>query len=121
VLAGALAGLPRDWEEAATLDGAGLSTVMRRIVVPLSAGAAGSTLVILFVINWNQLLVPLVVAGVNVKTVPVAMVDFFTFERELDWPTAAAALIASLVPLLIVVVVFHRSLERFRLLEFIAR
>jgi ABC-type glycerol-3-phosphate transport system permease component len=117
VLASALINLPRDWEEAAMLDGAGLSTILRRIVVPLSSGAASATLVILFVINWNQLLIPLVVAGVSVKTVPVAMVDFFTFERELDWPTAAAALIASLVPLLIVVAVFHRSLERFRLWE----
>jgi ABC-type glycerol-3-phosphate transport system permease component len=117
VLASALLALPRDWEDAAMLDGAGLSTILGRIVVPLSAGAVASTLVILFVINWNQLLIPLVVAGVSVKTVPVAMVDFFTFERELDWPTAAAALIASLVPLLIVVVVFHRSLERFRLWE----
>lgn len=117
VLAGVLTGLPRDWEDAAMLDGAGLPTMLQRIVVPLSAGAIAATLVILFVINWNQLLIPLVVAGVEVKTVPVAMVDFFTFERELDWPTAAAALIASLVPLLIVVAVFHRSLERFRLWE----
>lgn len=121
VLAGTLASLPKDWEEAAMLDGAGVSTVVRRIVLPLSSEAAASTLVILFVINWNQLLIPLVVAGVNVKTVPVAMVDFFTFERELDWPTAAAALIASLVPLLIVVAVFHRSLERFRLWEVAAQ
>jgi hypothetical protein len=43
------------------------------------------------------------------------MSDFFTFERELDWPTAAAALITSLVPLALLVAVFHRLLERFKL------
>lgn len=46
---------------------------------------------------------------------PVAVSDFFTFERELDWPTAAAALIVSLAPLAVLVGVFHRLLERFTL------
>ena len=49
------------------------------------------------------LLVPLVMTSGQIKTIPVAMSDFFTFERELDWPTAAAALIVSLVPVTILV------------------
>jgi ABC-type glycerol-3-phosphate transport system permease component len=51
----------------------------------------------------------------GLKTVPVAMIDFFTFERELEWPTAAAALIISLIPVGILVMVFHRVLDRFAL------
>jgi hypothetical protein len=43
------------------------------------------------------------------------MSDFFTFERELEWPTAAAALIASLLPLIVFVTLAHRALERFGL------
>jgi ABC-type glycerol-3-phosphate transport system permease component len=71
--------------------------------------------VVLFVIDWNQLLIPLIVAGVDVQTVPVAMIDFFTFERELDWPTAAAALVVSTAPALIAIAVFNRFLGRFQL------
>jgi ABC-type glycerol-3-phosphate transport system permease component len=62
-----------------------------------------------------MLLVPLVLTGGEVKTVPVAMSDFFTFERELEWPVAAAALVVSLAPLAIVVAVFHRAVAAFRL------
>ena len=62
-----------------------------------------------------MLLVPLVLTSGQVKTVPVGMSDFFTFERELDWPTAAAALIVSLAPLALLVGLFHRVLESFRL------
>jgi ABC-type glycerol-3-phosphate transport system permease component len=62
-----------------------------------------------------MLLVPLVLAGVHIKTLPVAMIDFFTFERELDWSTAAAALIVSLVPLTLLVAVGYRLLDRFSL------
>ena len=115
VLRGFLAQLSPEWEEAAVIEGASSLRVLMRVVVPLSSGTLVATAAILFVLDWNLLLVPLVVAGVDVKTVPVAMVDFFTFERELDWPTAAAALTVSVLPLVIVLAAFHRLIERFTL------
>jgi multiple sugar transport system permease protein len=115
VLHGALAQLSQEWEEAAVLDGAGLYEVLRRVVFPLVAPSVAATAIVLFVLDWNMLLVPLVLTSGDIKTIPVAMSDFFTFERELDWPTAAAALIVSLAPLAVLVAVFHRLLERFRL------
>jgi multiple sugar transport system permease protein len=115
VLYGALAQLSPEWEEAAVLDGAGLGRVLGRVVLPLVAPSVAATAIVLFVIDWNMLLVPLVLTSGEVKTVPVAMSDFFTFERELDWPTAAAALMVSLAPLALLVAAFHGLLERFRL------
>jgi multiple sugar transport system permease protein len=115
VLYGALVQLSTEWEEAAWLDGAGIFSVIRRIVLPLVGPTVGATAIILFVLDWNLLLVPLVLTGGGLKTVPVAMIDFFTFERELEWPTAAAALIISLIPVAILVMVFHRVLDRFAL------
>ena len=115
VLYGQLSQLSTEWEEAAWLDGAGLGRVLRSVVIPLTRPAIAATAIVVFVLDWNLLLVPLVVTSVNVKTIPVAMVDFFTFERELEWPTAAAGLIVSLVPLTILVAVGHRLLDRFTL------
>jgi ABC-type glycerol-3-phosphate transport system permease component len=115
VLFGQLNGLSTEWEEAAWLDGAGLGRVLWNVVLPLVGPAVAATAIILFVLDWNLLLVPLVVASVDVKTIPVAMSDFFTFERELQWPTAAAALVISLVPLTILVAVGHRRLDTFTL------
>jgi multiple sugar transport system permease protein len=115
VLFGAVAQLSPEWEEAAVIDGAGLLRVLGQVVLPLLAPAVAATAIVVFVIDWNMLLIPLVLTAGDVKTVPVAMSDFFTFERELDWPTAAAALVVSLLPLTALVAVFHRLLERFRL------
>jgi multiple sugar transport system permease protein len=115
VLHGAVRQLPTDYEDAARLDGAGLAGVVGRVVVPLLAPSLAATAIVLFVISWNMVLVPLIVAGVTVRTLPVAMVDFFTFERELEWPVAAAALIVSLIPVAILVGIAHRPLDRFRL------
>jgi len=113
VLYGHLTQLSTEWEEAAWLDGAGLARVVSMVVVPMIAPALAATAIIVFVLDWNVLLIPLVLAGVEVKTLPVAMVDFFTFERELEWPTAAAALIISLAPVVILVALGHRLLDQF--------
>ncbi len=114
VLFGYLSNMSIESEEAARLDGATLIQVLHRIVVPTVAPGVAATAIIVFVLSWNQLLMPLLLAT-HVRTVPVAMIDFFTFERELDWPTAAAALIASLLPIGVFVAVAHRTLERFSL------
>jgi ABC-type glycerol-3-phosphate transport system permease component len=115
VLYGQLSQLSTEWEEAAHLDGAGLARVLWTVVLPMTGPAVAATAIVVFVLDWNLLLVPLVVASVDVKTIPVAMIDFFTFERELAWPTAAAGLIISLVPLTILVAVGYRLLDQFTL------
>jgi len=74
-----------------------------------------ATALVLFVLDWNMLLVPLVLTSGEIKTIPLGLSDFFTFERELDWPTAAAALIVSLAPVAALVGLFHRVLGRFSL------
>ena len=115
VLHGALRQLPTDWEEAALMDGSGLWRTLLQVVLPLVAPSVIATAIVVFVLDWNMLLVPLVLTAGEVKTVPVAMSDFFTFERELEWPSAAAALVISLAPVALLVGAFHRALGRFSL------
>jgi len=115
VLHGYLAQLSAEMEEAAILEGAGLGQVLAGMVLPLAAPGLAATGLIVFVLSWNQFLLPLVLTTSQVKTLPVAMSDFFTFERELEWPTAAAALMVSLLPLAVLVTAAHRALERFTL------
>ncbi len=115
VLFGYLRQIPSDLEEAARLDGATLIQVLWQVAAPLAAPGIAATLIVLFVLNWNLLIVPLVLTETHVRTIPVAMSDFFTFERELEWPVAAAVLITSLLPLAALVLAAHRALERFRI------
>lgn len=115
VLHSAVRQLSPEWEEAAVLDGAGLWRTLFGVVLPMITPSVVATAVVVFVLDWNLLLVPLVLTAGEIKTVPVAMSDFFTFERELDWPSAAAALVISLAPVAVLVAVFHRVLQRFSL------
>lgn len=115
VLHGYLTQVPLDMEESARLDGATGLQIIWNVALPLAAPGLAATAIIVFVLNWNLFLVPLVLTTSRIKSLPVAMSDFFTFERELEWPTAAAALIVSLLPLLSLVALTHRLLEQFSL------
>jgi len=115
VLYGYVKQLPSELEEAAHLDGAKLRQTLTRVVLPLTLSGTAATGIILFVLDWNQLLIPLVLTSGGLKVLPVAMSDFFTFERELDWPTAAAALTVALIPLVVFIGLAHRALEEFTL------
>jgi ABC-type glycerol-3-phosphate transport system permease component len=115
VLSAHLAAGSRETEEAARLDGASLPALLWNIVLPTAAPVVAATAIVLFVLDWNMLLIPLVLTGIDVRTLPVILTDFFTLERQVEWPTAAAALTISLVPLIILVGLLHRLLERFSL------
>ncbi len=114
VLYGYVARVPLELIEAAVLEGASVFRVLWQVVAPAVAPGLAATSLLVFVLNWNLLLVPLVLA-VNTKTIPVAIIDFFTLDRQVEWSTAAAALMVSLLPVVTLVAVAHRVLERFSL------
>lgn len=115
VLCGYLGHISVEFEEAARLDGATSWQILVQVMWPLALPGIAATSIILLVLNWNLFLVPLIIATGQIKTVPVAMSDFFTFERELEWPTAAAAMLTALLPLVVMVAVAHPWLEQFSL------
>jgi ABC-type glycerol-3-phosphate transport system permease component len=115
ILYGYLGQVSLEIEDAARLDGAGVWQILRWVTLPVIAPGMAATAIIIVVLSWNQLLVPLILTG-RVKTVPTKMIDFFAFERELEWPVAAAALVTSMLPIGIFVALAHRLLEQFQLL-----
>jgi multiple sugar transport system permease protein len=115
ILYGYLAQVPPELEQAARLEGATLWQILWRVVVPLTVSGVAATAVIVFVLNWNLLLVPMILSETQIKTIPILMTDFFRLEREIDWQSAAAVLTVSLAPLLALLAVTHRLLDHFTL------
>ncbi len=115
ILYGYLAQVPLELEDAARLEGASLLQVLWQVVAPVTIAGLAATTIIVFVLTWNVFVVPLAVTVQHVRTIPIALIDFFTFERELEWSTAAAALTVSLFPVIVLVALAHRVLDRFSL------
>jgi trehalose/maltose transport system permease protein len=104
LLAGFVREVPRAVEEAAALDGAGRITTLTRVVLPLIAPGAAAAGLLTFLMSWNELLFAYTFTATEAsRTVPVALA-LFPGVYEVPWgDIAAASMLASLPPIVIVV------------------
>ena len=104
LLTGFIREIPEELEEAAALDGAGRRQILRRIIVPLVAPGMASAGLLAFLASWNEFLFAYTfTASESSRTVPVALA-LFPGVFEVPWgDIAAASILASLPPVLIVI------------------
>ncbi|MCW2883557.1 MAG: polyol transport system permease protein [Streptosporangiaceae bacterium] len=95
-----LAEIPVAILEAASIDGAGLITVFRRVIIPISAPGIAATSLICFIFSWNEMLFARVLTGVRSTTAPVFLTSFVTSQGLFLAKVCAAAVAVSL-PVLI--------------------
>jgi ABC-type glycerol-3-phosphate transport system permease component len=70
-------GLPKDLEDAARIDGAGRFGIFWRVALPLARAPTIAATILLFTLNWNAFLWPLLVAfDESMKTMPVGIAAF---------------------------------------------
>jgi trehalose/maltose transport system permease protein len=103
LLAGFVREVPVAMEEAAQIDGAGRITTLTRVVLPLVAPGIASAGLLVFLMSWNELLFAYTFTATEAsRTVPVALA-LFPGVYEVPWADiAAASMLASLPPILIV-------------------
>ena len=103
LLAGFVREVPMAVEEAAQIDGAGRLATLGRVVLPLIAPGIASAGLLVFLMSWNELLFAYTfTASEASRTVPVALA-LFPGVYEVPWgDIAAASMLASLPPILIV-------------------
>lgn len=102
--------LPKDFEEAAFVDGANYFTIFWRIVLPLSQPALATLSIFSFMGLWNAYLFPLFVARrEEVMTLPVALATLQAGPRALtEWNIVMAGSVVAVLPLLILYAVAQK-------------
>ena len=95
-----LAEVPREILEAAEVDGAGLITVLLRIVAPIAIPGMAATALICFIFSWNEFMFAVNITATRAGTAPVFLVGFITNEGLFLARLCAAATLVSL-PVLI--------------------
>jgi multiple sugar transport system permease protein len=106
-------GIPRDLEEAATVDGATRFQILTGIIAPLLLPGIVVTTLFAFIMAWNEFFFALVVLqSPDLTTLPLKLAQFVGIEGIVRLgPLAAAALLAT-APSLIIFTIIQRWLTR---------
>jgi len=104
--------LPKEYEEASVVDGASTMRTFRRVVFPLLRPVTGTVAIFTGLIIWNDFFLSLIFLNGTDKTpLPVAVYTFVgAFASR--WNLIFAAVIVSLLPVLIVFLFAQRHLIR---------
>jgi multiple sugar transport system permease protein len=109
MLIGFFAGIPRELDEAAHVDGCGRYAVFFRVILPLTAPGLAATALFAFIAAWKEYLFALVLAtDSSMFTVTVAIAGLFA-ETRTSWNYVMAAAVITTIPALI----FYLFLERY--------
>jgi multiple sugar transport system permease protein len=103
--------IPKDYEEAAKLDGAGYFKTYLRVMLPLAAPAVAAVSILTFQGIWNEFFWANLLLGQSPNpsdwTVQIGVAQF-RFQYQTLWPQLMAAATLAILPVLVVFIFFQR-------------
>ena len=110
ILNGFFSSIPREVEEAASVDGAGRIRTLFAIMLPLAAPGAVTAVIFTFIAAWNEYVVALtLIISDERKPLTVGMRSYVT-GYEQHWDQLFAASIVAIVPVAILFVLIEKHL-----------
>ncbi|WP_327634892.1 carbohydrate ABC transporter permease [Kribbella sp. NBC_00482] len=105
-------GIPRDYEEAARLDGANRWQAFVRVIVPLAVPAIATLAVFKFIGQWNNLLWPLVISNSDATRTASVGLQVFQDTNGTQWNLLLMAATVTTVPLIVLFFLTQRWFVR---------
>src|SRR5439155_10602303 len=102
--------IPKDFEEAAKLDGAGYLKTFWRVMLPLALPAMAALAILQFQGTWNDFFWPLILFGQgneHLYTMQLGLAQF-TLTYQTQWPLLMAGSILAILPILVIFLIFQR-------------
>ncbi len=102
--------IPYELEEAAFIDGAGPLKTMFKIVFPMCMPVTATVLILAFLDTWNEFPFALVLTTKqSLRTLPVGLTGFYG-QYTTDYTTLMAALVLSILPVIIIYLIFRNRI-----------
>lgn len=103
--------IPRELEEAATVDGCSRLQVFIRIVLPLALPGIATSAIFSFIFSWNEFLYAMVLTTRDAKTLPLGIYNWVSYE-EVRWGELTAAAVLAMLPVIIFYLFIQKALVR---------
>lgn len=107
-----LSNIPDSIVEAAKIDGASYLTIFSKLIFPLIKPAVAAQFILWFMGVWNDYLAPLIYLNTPSKqTLQVVIANLnAAYAIQTDYPLIMAASVISLIPVLVVFIVFQKQI-----------
>jgi multiple sugar transport system permease protein len=103
-------GIPKEMEEAATIDGCNRWRIYWQIILPLLVPAMAALGIFLFLGSWNEFFRPLIfLNSPDLFTVPL-MLNQFRGQYTVDWTLLMAGSAIAVIPVLVVYIILQRRI-----------
>ncbi len=109
MFSGFVKGIPIEMEEAAMIDGANPAKSFAYITFPVLKPITITVAIINTMWIWNDFLLPYLIIGANIQTIPIAIQNMKMAFGSIDYGHLMAAIIAALVP----VVLFYFCCQKY--------
>lgn len=103
--------IPKDFDEAAKLDGASPFQIYRHIIVPMSGPVFATVAILHFMVMWNQYLWPIMAVQSEAVRPVMPGIQIF-FGRETEWGEILAYASFITLPVLVVFMIFQKRFVR---------
>ncbi|MBK8458999.1 MAG: carbohydrate ABC transporter permease [Micropruina sp.] len=100
--------IPKELDDAATVDGAGWFRIYRSIVMPLAGPAVATVAILTFLPAWNSYLWPLMVVQSEELRPAMVGIDYFK-QLSVSWGQLMAYASMITVPILVLFIAFQRA------------
>jgi multiple sugar transport system permease protein len=103
--------IPKELDEAATLEGYNSFAIFWRVGLPLAVPAIAVSAIFSFIFSWNELLYALILTRSDAKTAPVVATSFMS-GYELPWGQIMATGTVVALPVIVFSMIVSRQLVR---------
>ena len=111
LLKGFMDEIPREYEEAAMIDGYTRLQAFRRVVLPQATTGIAATAIFCLIFAWNEYAFAVLLTSGQAQTAP-PFIPIIIGEGGQDWPAVAAGTTLFLVPIVLFTVLLRRQLLR---------
>jgi multiple sugar transport system permease protein len=111
LLKGFIDEIPREYEEAALVDGYTRLQAFRKVVLPQAATGIVATAIFCLIFAWNEYAFAVLLTSGQAQTTP-PFIPFIIGEGGQDWPAVAGGTTLFLIPILVFTVLLRKNLLR---------
>jgi multiple sugar transport system permease protein len=111
LLKGFIDEIPREYEEAAMIDGYSRLQAFWKVVLPQAATGIAATAIFCLIFAWNEYAFAVLLTSGTAQTMP-PFIPFIIGEGGQDWPAVAAATTLFVIPIFVFTILLRKQLLR---------